>query len=346
MVCQDLVRYYDRRGAKPNCLIKIDIKKAYDIVDWEFLEEMLVAFGFPMHFMKLVMTCVRTPRFSLMINGSLHGFFAAQRDLIRGDPLSPLLFVLGMEYLSRTLKKTARSNDFKFHERCAEFQLNHLCFVDDVLLFSYGEYKSIYTLMKGVELFSQTSGLQANKDKSEVIVCGMNDREVQRVLHFSDFKRGFLPFRYLGVTICVKKISSLDCEVIIEKMRIKSICRAYLWKGLAGFEGSGSVAWEEVCKSKKKGGLGIRNLEMWNVAAIGKYSWAMATHKENLWVYMFGDDTQERLQAIRKYLETSSSRSSRTITDNPLFQPSKRVNPVQIPLPFGNDSNFETSVKS
>ncbi|XP_062094007.1 uncharacterized protein LOC133800044 [Humulus lupulus] len=63
----------------------------------------------------------------------------------------------------------------------------------------------------------------------------------------------------------------------------------------------------------------------------------------NRLVYMSDDDTQERLQAIKQYLETSLSRSSRTITDNPLFQPSKKVNPVQIPLPSDDDSDFETS---
>ena len=61
---------------------------------------------------------------------------------------------------------------------------------------------------------------------------------------------------------------------------------------------------------------------------------------------MSGGDTQERLQAIKQYLETLSSRSSRTITDNPLFQPSKKVNPVQIPLPSDDNSYSETSIES
>ncbi|XP_062114290.1 uncharacterized protein LOC133825349 [Humulus lupulus] len=89
MLCQDLVRGYGRKNAQASCLIKIDLQKAYDSLDWNFLHEMLTALKFPGQFIQLVMSCVTTARFSIMINGAPTDLIQARRGLRQRDPIMP-----------------------------------------------------------------------------------------------------------------------------------------------------------------------------------------------------------------------------------------------------------------
>ncbi|XP_019229334.1 PREDICTED: uncharacterized protein LOC109210390 [Nicotiana attenuata] len=96
-------------------LMKIDLKKAYDMVSWDFIEEALLVYGFPCSFVQIVMTCITSTKFSVKVNGEGHGYFEGRRVLRQGYPIFPLLVILVMEYLSRTLKRMSDLPDFKFH---------------------------------------------------------------------------------------------------------------------------------------------------------------------------------------------------------------------------------------
>ncbi|XP_074314439.1 uncharacterized protein LOC141649654 [Silene latifolia] len=103
-------------------------------------------------------------------------------------------------------------------------KLNHLLFADDLHLFSKGYELSIMWLLRSFATFSMASGLCFNKDKSEIYFNGMSQGAMDSILQVSGFKRGVLPFKYLGVPISSRKLTKNDGMRLIDKIttRIRS----------------------------------------------------------------------------------------------------------------------------
>ena len=104
-------------------------------INWNFMKDVLTELGFPSLFVEWIMQCVTSTSYSLSINGSLHGFFKGKQ----GDLTSPFLFVLCLEYLSRSLKDLKDNRDFNYHPMCKDLNNSYLAFADDLMLFSRRE---------------------------------------------------------------------------------------------------------------------------------------------------------------------------------------------------------------
>ena len=94
-----------KKGKEARMAIKVDMSKAYDRVEWVYLEAMMRKMGFNERWIFLIMMCVTTVSYSVLINGEPKGKITPSKGLRQGDPISPYLFLLCVEGLSAILKK-------------------------------------------------------------------------------------------------------------------------------------------------------------------------------------------------------------------------------------------------
>lgn len=163
-------------------LLKIDLSKAFDRVSWLYIKMLLIHLGFPLRFINWIMACITTPTYSILINGSASHFFHSERGLRQGYPLSPLLFLLVMEGLSRLIISATREGTLKGLKITEECFLTHLLFVDDVLILLDGSIRDSLTFSRLLQLFSRATGMQVNREKSTISLARTIVNESQAAL--------------------------------------------------------------------------------------------------------------------------------------------------------------------
>ena len=269
------------------------------------------------------MKSISSVQFNIQINGLDYEGFKGGRGLKQGDPLSPLLFVLSLEYLSRLLRRTSQSPHFKFHPKCKQTLLTHLCFADDLILFSRADPATLQSLMATLTEFEHTAGLRTNLSKSQMVFGGADTELQQKCLQIVGLNTSTLPLTYLSVPIVASRLTKVECTQLITKIKAKvnqwstrhisyagqlvlinSVIFGMInyWASIfllpndvierltqicRNFLWNGNaepISWQRSCMPKSKGGLGIKDLATWNKATIAKLVWAVAQKRDILWV--------------------------------------------------------------
>lgn len=222
MLVQALCKDYHLNNGPPRCAMKIDLHKAFDSLNWDFLMAVLHSMNFPMIFINWIHACwihacISSAMFSIKINGCLEGYFKGNSGLRQRDPLSPYLFVLSMEVLTTCLKKFTSVRSFKYHWRTQGIELNHMVFADDIFLFCHGELKSVEAMNNGLALFFSLSGLQPNWNKSCCFFANIPAGIQTQILQLTGFQLGVLPIKYLGLPLITSRLNARDCQPLLEK---------------------------------------------------------------------------------------------------------------------------------
>jgi len=158
-----------KRCANEYMAVKTDISKAYDRIEWSFLEEVLKKKGFATRWIQWIMDCVRSVSFSVLINGSPYGKFSPSRGLRQGDPLSPYLFILCSDVLSSMMTNAQQTGKIiGIQVSNGGPSISHLLFADDSLFFLKADRKNSLNLLNIFKEYGEASGQIINFDKSSI----------------------------------------------------------------------------------------------------------------------------------------------------------------------------------
>eukprot|EP00253_Pinus_taeda_P002534 PITA_02534 len=246
-------------------MIKLDLSKAFDRLNWDYLKSALVAFGFNNRWIQWVQDMIATPNFSILLNGMPTSTFNATRGLRKGDPLFPFFFIIVAEGLV--------------------------------------SLREVKGMKKILDLFMEASGTQINKDKSFTFFFDTMGNVKSFLTTILGFCSGDLPANYLGTKIALNPLKMENWHHTIEKpknrfanwsfqtfniagrtMLLRSVLQAipiyhlstttvpkgaytkmveifkeFIWGGPQQQRKWASISWKRLTKNKAQGGLGLRD---------------------------------------------------------------------------------------
>ena len=194
-----------KQQGEKGIVFKIDYEKAYDSINWKFVEEVLERKGFDQKLKNWTISTIRGRRICININGENGPYFKTHRGLRQGDSLSPLLFNLAADALDHMFDKAKQAGLLKVVvPHLIQRGITHLQYTDDTIILTGCEDKYIKVMKFLLYCFEWMSGLKINYHKSEVIVFGVEEEEQQRIANMLNCKIGKLPMTYLGIPISEK----------------------------------------------------------------------------------------------------------------------------------------------
>ena len=175
-----------------------DVSKAYDSINHQWVKHCLIYFNIPLVVIKSILYILNITQLKLYYNQQNVGIINVERGIIQGDSLSPLLFVLSIDILSKQLDKQINKLSIKMNGEEKQVQLNHILYMDDLNIIT----NSLEEMEKANKLINEifnAIGLKINVEKS-VIMTNIND-QINRELSELPRVTNDNPYKYLGIEI-------------------------------------------------------------------------------------------------------------------------------------------------
>lgn len=289
-------------------MLKADVNKAFDTVQWHFIYAAMQAVNFPKNLVQLV-----------------------NRGLRQGCPLSPYLFILVTEFLTRSLKMEALQGSIKVIKLARSAPvITHSMYADDLVLMGQANLNEVNAFKSVLEEFAENTGLSINPDKStlwfsqrcaeeckqeilgalqakpagdsekylgvfisqsssqqdqthEVLVNRFHGRMVGWKMHLLSYAGRLALIKSMLISLPVYFMSIAQLLTATIKA-INKLMRDFLWGKLGGERYMVPIAWHKVCCASDEGGLGIRDVELFNKSLLLKVVWQLTQNQDRIWV--------------------------------------------------------------
>ena len=201
----------------PGLLLFLDFEKAFDTLEWSFIQKTLISFGFGPSIVQWFKTFYNNTESCILNNGWASNFFMVHRGVRQGCPLSPYLFILSAEILAKAIRKCADIRGLLVKD--TEIKLSQ--YADDTTLILDGSEKSLSEALKILQSFEKVSDLRLNSKKTEALWIGSCAGKSEKLLPEKDFNWQNTKVKALGVWLSTDPeiTGKLNCVEKMEKMR-------------------------------------------------------------------------------------------------------------------------------